>query len=162
MAEENYDWGKFDKAVDMTEVKKDIKDAENNSDDYPTIPDDTYEVSVAQMELKTSKKGDPMLSIRFKIEAGEFKGNLIFYNGVMQPSSQYIGFQVHNNDEMLRSLKVFEDDEVEFNGFKDYADLIMDIAEEVSDNDDYQYKLKQSTNAKNKDFKDLEILELLD
>ena len=160
---ENYDWGKFDKAIDMDDIKKDIKDAESNSGtDYPEIPDDTYEVSVAQMELKTSSKGDPMLSIRYKIEEGEFKGSLIFYNGVMQPASQWCGLQIHNNDEMLRSLKVFEDDEIEFNGFDDYADLIMDIAEEVSDNDEYHYELQQSTNKKNKDFKDLKILKLLD
>ncbi|KRK78501.1 DUF669 domain-containing protein [Companilactobacillus nodensis] len=162
MSEENYNWNKFDKAVDVDEIKKDIKDAEDNSGDYPEIPDDTYEVSVAQMELKESKKGDPMLSIRYKIESGEYKGSLIFYNGVMQPNSQYVGLQIHNNDEMLRSLGVFEDDEVEFNGFKDYADLIMDIAEEVSDNDEYHYELEQTTNKKNKDFKDLKILKLLD
>jgi len=159
---ESYNWSNFDKNVDIDEIKKDIKNAESGNGDRPEIPDDTYEVSVKQMELKESKKGDPMLSIRFKIEAGEFKGSLIFYNGVMQPAGNYLGLQIHNNDAMLRSLKVFEDDEIEFTGFKDYNDLIMDIAEEVEENDDYHYKLKQSTNAKNSDFKDLEILELLD
>jgi len=162
MAEENYDWGKFDKALDMDEVKKDIENATTGDGDYPEIPDDTYEVSVKQMELKTSKKGDPMLSIRFQIEAGEFKGSLIFYNGVMQPSNQYMGLQIHNNNDMLKSLQVFDDDEIKWDGFDTYADLIMDIAEEVTDNEDYHYKLKQSTNTKNKDFKDLKVLELLD
>jgi len=162
MAEETYDWGKFDKALDMDEVKKDIENATTGDGDYPEIPDDTYEVSVKQMELKTSKKGDPMLSIRFQIEAGEFKSSLIFYNGVMQPSNQYMGLQIHNNNDMLKSLQVFEDDEIKWDGFDTYADLIMDIAEEVTDNEDYHYKLKQSTNTKNKDFKDLKILELLD
>lgn len=158
---ETYDWGKFDKAVDMSEIKKDIEDAKSGGGDFPDIPDDTYEVSVKQMELKESRKGDPMLSIRFQIESGEFKGSLIFYNGVIQPSSQYIGLQIHRNNQMLRSLKVFEDDDVDFSGFNDYNDLIMDMAEEVEENDEYHYKLKQSTNTKNKDFKDLEILELL-
>ncbi|VDG18290.1 hypothetical protein [Lactobacillus agilis] [Lactiplantibacillus mudanjiangensis] len=156
-----FNWGKFDKAVDMDEVKKDIEDAQNGGGDFPDIPDDTYEVSVTQMELKESKKGDPMVSIRFKIEAGEFKGSLIFYNGVIQSNSQYIGLQIHRNDEMLRSLKVFDDDDVKFDGFQDYADLIMDMAENVVDNDEYHYKLQQTTNAKNSDFKDLKILELL-
>lgn len=159
---ESYNWDKFDKNVDMDEIKKDIEDAENGNGNRPDIPDDTYEVSVKKMELKQSKHGDPMLSIWFQIEAGEFKGSLIFYNGVMQPAGQYLGLQIHNNDVILRGLKAFEDDEVKFNGFNDYNDLIMDIAEEVEENDDYHYKLKQSTNAKNKDFKDLEILELLD
>lgn len=159
---ESYNWDKFDKNVDMDEIKKDIKDAESGNGDYPEIPDGEYEVSVKQMELKESRKHDPMLSIRFLIEAGEFKGSLIFYNGVMQPAGQYLGLQIHNNDAMLRSLKVFEDDEIKWDGFDNYNDLIMDIAEEVEENDDYHYKLKQSTNAKNKDFKDLEILELLD
>lgn len=158
----SYDWGKFDKTVDTEEIKKDIENANNGDGDFPEIPDDIYEVSITQMELKESKKGDPMLSIRFKIEAGEFKGSLIFYNGVMQPAGQYLGLQIHNNDEMLKSLKVFEDDEISWDGFNNYNDLIMDIAEEVCDNEDYHYKLDQSTNKKNKDFKDFKILELLD
>lgn len=161
MAETTYDWGKFDKEVDMDGIKKDIEAAKDNTGDYPEIPDDTYEVSVSQMELKTSKKGDPMLSIRFKIEAGEFKGSLIFYNGVMQPAGDYLGLQIHNNNDMLKGLEVFEDADIKWDGFDSYNDLIMDIAEEVEDNEDYHYKLKQSTNKKNSDFKDLEILELL-
>ncbi|QYC98892.1 DUF669 domain-containing protein [Lactiplantibacillus plantarum] len=156
-----FNWGKFDKAVDKDELKKDIEEAEKGGGDFPDIPDDTYEVSVVQMELKESKKGDPMLSIRFKIEAGEFKGSLIFYNGVIQSSGQYVGLQVHRNNEMLRSLKVFDDADVAFHSFQDYADLIMDMAEDVVDNDEYHYKLQQTTNAKNSDFKDLKILELL-
>ncbi|WDQ20885.1 DUF669 domain-containing protein [Lactiplantibacillus plantarum] len=157
-----FNWGKFDKAVDIDELQKDIEEAKSGDGDFPDIPDDTYEVSVHQMELKESKKGDPMVSIRFKIEAGQFKGSLIFYNGVIQPNSQYVGLQIHRNNDMLRNLKVFDDDEIKFDGFQDYADLIMDMAEDVVDNDDFHYKLKQSTNKKNSDFKDLEILELLD
>lgn len=162
MAEETYNWDKFDKAVDVDEIKKDIEDVKNNDGDYPEIPDGTYEVSVAQMELKTSKKGDPMLSIRYKIESGEYKGSLIFYNGVMQPAGQYLSLQIHNNNDMLKSLDVFDDDEIKWDGFNNYADLIMDMAEEVVDNEDYHYKLEQTTNKKNSDFKDFKILELLD
>ena len=163
MAEEEYNWGALDKTVDTDALQDDIKDAANSDfGDFPEIPDGDYEVSIAKMELKKSKKGDPMLSIRFEIEAGEFKGNLIFYNGVMQPESQWAGLQIHHNNEMLRKIWDADDDEIKFESFSQYNDLILDIAEDVEDNDEWHYKLNQATNKKNSDFKDLEILEVLD
>ncbi|KAF0422140.1 DUF669 domain-containing protein [Pediococcus pentosaceus] len=157
------DWGKFDKKVDVEALQKDVKAAkENDFGDRPEIPDGEYEVMITKMELKESSKKDPMLSIWFKIMAGEFKGNLIFYNGVMQPDSQWIGMQIHNNNVMLRNVWDAEDDEVKFDGFEDYNELILDIAEEVVEQDNWHYQLKQTTNKKNSDFKDLEIVEVLD
>lgn len=157
------DWGKFDKKVDVKALQQDVKAAkENDFGDRPEIPDGEYEVMITKMELKESSKKDPMLSIWFKIMAGEFKGNLIFYNGVMQPDSQWIGMQIHNNNVMLRNVWDAEDDEVKFDGFEDYNELILDIAEEVVEQDNWHYQLKQTTNNKNSDFKDLEIVEVLD
>lgn len=157
------DWGKFDKKVDVKALQEDVKAAkENDFGDRPEIPDGEYEVMITKMELKESSKKDPMLSIWFKIMAGEFKGNLIFYNGVMQPDSQWIGMQIHNNNVMLRNVWDAEDDEVKFDGFEDYNELILDIAEEVVEQDNWHYQLEQTTNKKNSDFKDLEIVEVLD
>lgn len=168
MAEKKaFDWGKFDKKVDLSALKADVEDAEKNGGgNYPEIPDGKYEVKVKNMELGQSKVktdgsgGDPMVKIQFEILNGEFKGNLIFYNGVMQPQSDYFGLQVHRNNEMLRALWDADKEEVDFNGFADYADLILDIAEEIIE-DEWNYVLQQGR-AKNPQFAELEILEILD
>lgn len=160
-----YDWAKFDKTVDIDGLKKDIEEAETNGD-YPDVPDGKFEISVSNMELGKSKikddgsGGDPMLKIQFEILAGEYKGQKIFYNGVMQPGNdKAFGFQVHKNNELLRSLWDAEHDEVDFNGFKDYNDLVLDIAEEIIE-DKWNYVLEKGKNKGGYDT--YEIVEILD
>ena len=113
-------WEEFDEKIDTEGLAKDAKDAAENGGDYKEVPLGTYEVEVNKMELKKSSKGDPMLSIWFKIIAGEYKGNLIFYNQVMSQ-----GFGIHNANEMLRSLD--SGVEVEFINFSKYHDILLDI-----------------------------------
>ncbi len=57
----------------------------------------------------------------------------------MQPSNdKAIGYQVHKNNVMLRSL-LDQDEEDEstvfFKGFKQYNDLVLDLAEELVDSE---------------------------
>ncbi|CDR51761.1 DUF669 domain-containing protein [Staphylococcus schweitzeri] len=134
---ETINWDKFDKQVDNEEIKNAINDAKNS--DFPDIPDGEYEVALENMVLKQSKKGDPMLTITFVILEGEFTDEKIWYNGVMQPSNdKAIGYQVHKNNVMLRSL-LDQDEEDEstvfFKGFKQYNDLVLDLAEELVDSE---------------------------
>ncbi|MDY4823226.1 MAG: DUF669 domain-containing protein, partial [Candidatus Onthovivens sp.] len=48
---------------------------DENGGNFEAVPHGTYEVEVNKMELKKSKKGDPMLSIWFKIINGPHKGS---------------------------------------------------------------------------------------
>lgn len=118
-------WEEFDEKIDTEGLAKDAKDAAENGGDHKEVPLGTYEVEVNKIELKKSSKGDPMLSIWFKIIAGEYKGNLIFYNQVMSQ-----GFGIHNANEMLRSLD--SGVEVEFVNFSKYHDILLDIVEAVT------------------------------
>ncbi|MBC2288577.1 DUF669 domain-containing protein [Listeria farberi] len=154
------DWGKMDKSFDFTGIDEKVKEASSGGGDFPEISDDTYEVEVEKLELTTSKKGDPMLSIWFKILEGEFKGSRIFYNKVMQPQNdKAFGFQVHQNNIMLRDLSDWEEDEVEFENLKQYNELILDIAESIEE-DNLEYLLEKGTNKGGYDtFKIVEILE---
>ncbi|GAB2553575.1 DUF669 domain-containing protein [Gracilibacillus alcaliphilus] len=140
------DWNKFDKDVDLEALEEDVKEVEENGGgDFPDIPDGEYEVAVEKMEMVTSKKGDPMLSIWFEIVEGEFEGQRIFYNGVMQPHNEKaFGFQTHRNNEMLRALWDCEKDDVEFKGFVDYADLVLDIHEDIDGK--FEYLLDKGKN----------------
>ena len=155
-----FDWDKFDKQVDLEELKEDVKEVEENGGgDFKEVPEGEYEVAVEKMEMIESKKGDPMLSIWFNNFEGDYEGQLIFYNGVMPPQNDNaFGFQTHRNNQMLRALWDCDYDDVKFTGFADYADLVLDIHEEIDGN--FEYVLKKTVDKKGYD--QLEIVEVFE
>ncbi|APC83142.1 DUF669 domain-containing protein [Clostridium botulinum] len=147
-------WDKFDKNIDVEGLKKDAEEAKNNGGgDFKEVPHGEYEVKVDKLELKESRKGDPMLSIWFKILTGEYKGSLIFYNQVLSS-----GFGLHKSKEMLRSLDSGVD--VEFECFSQYNNLLMDIAEAIDGK--LEYQLSYTANKKNNKFSEYEIKDIFE
>lgn len=147
---------KWDKEIDTEGLAADVKEAaENGTGEYKEVPHGDYEVAVQQMELKASKKGDPMVSIWFKIVSeGEFKGSLIFMNQVITQ-----GFQVHIVNEILRMMVSECADsvpDIEFKSYKQYGNLIMDIFEAINENFEYALAYKKGK----KDFSTYEIKEV--
>lgn len=151
MADKKFDWSKFDKNVDIEALEADVKEVEENGGgNFEPIPDGQYEVEVEVMELTTSKAGDPMLKVWFKVLEGDYKGQRIFYNKVMQPQNdRAFGLQVHQNNELLRALWDCEKDDVKFTGFEDYAELVLDIHEDIEGK--FEYLLKKETDDKGYD-----------
>lgn len=153
------DFSKFDKMVDIDGLKKDIADAEANGSgaDFKDVPHGSYEVAIDKLELtETKKTGKPMASCWMKIVSdGEFKGQRIFMNQVITQ-----GFQIHIMNDFLRSL--LPDGlgvGVEFTGYAEYNELLLDIAEFVSGK--YEYGLEYGENNKGFDtFKITDIFEL--
>lgn len=157
-------YDKWDKAIDNEGFAKDIKEAAENggTGDYKEVPHGEYEVAIHQMELKASKKGDPMVSIWFKIVSdGEYKGSMIFFNQVITQA-----FQIHIVNEMLRMivsemtdadeyLQRIEDTKEKFS-YKEYGNLIMDIFEDASENFEYALEYKKGK----KDFSTYTISEV--
>lgn len=147
---------KFDKQFDTAALKEDEKRAaENGGGDFPEVPWGDYVVKVEQAELKESKtSGKPMVSIWFKILEGEYKNSMIFYNQVIAS-----GFGLHMADEFLRSLET--EIEVEFTSFRQYAEMLLDIAEAAQA---LEYHLKYSERkAKNgNSYNDYEIVEVFE
>ena len=144
---------KWDKAIDTEGLAKDVQEASKNSGgSYEEVPHGNYEVAVEQMELKASKKGNPMVSIWFRIVSGDRKGSIIFMN---QPITQ--GFQIHIVNELLRMMvsKMEDAPVVEFKTYNQYANLIMDIFEEINENYEYALSYKKGRN----DFSTYEITE---
>ena len=127
----------FDKLFDLEGLKKDVNEAQDNN--YEDVPVGDYEVKIEKMELVESKKGDPMVSIWFKIVAGELKNSMIFYNQVITQ-----GFQIHLNNELLKTFN--SGIEVEFNSYADYAQLLSDIY--VAVDGKYEYLLSYGQTAK--------------
>ena len=130
---------KFDKMVDVEGLKQDAKDAAENKMEFKEVPEGKYEVKIDKMELTESKKGRPMLTVWMKILEGEYKGQLIFYNQVVD-----MGFGLHNANEFLRSLDSGLD--VTFENFRQYGNLIMDIHEAIDGV--LEYGLKYGKNSK--------------
>lgn len=144
-------WDKFDKSVDTEGLAHDVKEAaENGSGNYKEVPHGLYEVSVEKMELTESKKGDPMVTIWFKIVSeGEYKGSLIFFNQVITQ-----GFQIHIVNELLRAMDT--DISIEFVTYSQYGNMLMDVFEEINGN--LEFALKYSKGKK--DFSTYEITEV--
>lgn len=160
-------FAKWDSVIDTAALAADIKEAEENggTGQYKEVPHGDYEVAIHQMELKESKKGDPMVSIWFKIVSdGEFKGSMIFYNQVVT-----YGFQIHLVNDMLRKIvsemsdtRYLERIEAVKNAadfsYEAYGNLIMDIFEAVAES--FEYALSYTANGKNKNFNDYKIKEV--
>lgn len=146
-------FAKWDENIDTVGLAQDVAEAaQNNSGNYEDVPHGTYEVAVKQMELKASKKGDPMVSIWFKVVDGPHKNGIIFFNQVITQ-----GFQIHIVNELLRKMVSAATDapEIEFKSYKQYGNLILDVFELT---DGFEYGLKY-TKGKN-DFSNYEITEV--
>ena len=154
MTENNINWDKFDSNVDVEGINKDLQNNKENFGEFKEVPLGEYEVRVNKMELTTSKKGDPMLAIRFKILNGPFKNSLVFYNQVLT-----LGFQIHMANEMLRSFDTGIEIPREFKGYSALNELILDVSEEI-DAQGLEYALKYDENKKG--YKTFEIMEVFE
>lgn len=147
-------WNEFDKAINTKELQNEIKEAaENGGGNYKEVPVGKYEVAVEKMELVKSKKGDPMVTIWFKVVGKDdpYKGSLIFMNQVITQ-----GFQIHIVNELLRSMDTGID--VHFDTYSQYGNLLMDIHESIDKK--VEFALDYSEN--NKGYKIFEIEEVFD
>lgn len=147
------DFAEFDKAFDVAGLKNDIKKAEENGTDYEEIPVGEYEVKIEKMELKKSKKGEPMFSCWFKVLVGDYKGKLIFMNQLLKE-----GFHFHLVNQFLRSLETGK--EIVFDSFNQYGNLIYDIKEFI-DIKGYEFALDyQKKDGKYSTFKIVEVFKV--
>ena len=129
---------KWNSNADLAGLQKDIKDAQDNNREYEKVPHGEYEVKLDKLELKATKKGDPMVSAWFTILAGKYKNNKLFLNQVITQ-----GFQIHIVNEFLRDMCT--DLNIEFIDYKQYADLLLDVAE-FCDENNLEFALKYEDN----------------
>ena len=142
---------KWNSNVDLAGLQKDVKDAQDNKREYEEIPHGEYEVKIDKMELKSSKKGDPMVSIWFTILEGKYKKSKLFLNQVVTK-----GFQIHIVNELLKSMKT--DLNIEFVDYKQYAELLLDVAEEC-DTNNLEFAIKYEDNKGYDKFTITEVFE---
>lgn len=124
------DFDKIDRSVDLKGLQADVEEAKKNGGDFPTIPAGKYEVKVETLEIKGTKADPnrPMLAVSFKILSGEYKNQRIFMNRVL--------YGTKNDKNMIASAMGFLDKldsgvPVSFTSYKQFAQLVLDIAEAI-------------------------------
>lgn len=130
---------KFDAQVNSAELSKQLQEARENS--YDEVPTGAYVTKIEKMELGMTKDNRPMFKVQMRIiealETGgaeeaylsKFKKKMpcIFMNRVI--------FGTKNDASMIASVegwlnKIFPDNPVAFTTFSQFADDILDCAEE--------------------------------
>ena len=121
------DFNKWNEQFGGQEAIKELEEAKSN--EFTEVPDGTYICKLENLELAESKSGKPMIKGMFRITEGQHKKQCLFINQVFTR-----GFPQHKGLEFLRSLNVFDESEIDFDGdFADFNDLLLDIAENAQD-----------------------------
>ena len=125
------DFDKIDRTVDLKGLQADVEEAKKNGGgDFPTIPAGKYEARVESMEIKGTKADPnrPMLAVSFKILSGEYKNQRLFMNRVL--------YGTKNDKNMIASAMGFLEKldsgvPISFTSYKQFAQLVLDIAEAI-------------------------------
>jgi hypothetical protein len=133
------DFSKFDEAVNMDQLQKDIKEAKDNGyGDFGSLPKGEYIVGLENMEIGATKDGRPMFKVQCRvIEALDSEGQeylthfknkkpCMFMNRVIY-GTKNDGNMINRVIGWLNKLEV----DAEFNSYSQFNDLVLDIAEEV-------------------------------
>ncbi len=147
------DYDKWNKEFGGEEAKKALEEAKQNNKEYEEVPDGSYICKLEKLELGEAKtSGKPMIKGMFRIVEGAHKKQCLFINQVFTR-----GFPQHKGLEFLRSLKVFDESEIDFDGdFKDFEDLLLDIAEE---SEGMKFEVKKSMDG---EYTRLEVTDVID
>ena len=143
-------WEKFDSMMDVEGLKQDTAAAAERNTERVEVPDGQYECKVEKIEMKESKTGKPMVSIWFRILAGDFKNSVLFMNQTI-----HTGFGLHTAKKMLSDMDTGMP--IDFQSFAQFAGLIESVKEAI-ETQKLEYAVKYTT-TKN-DFKSFEITEV--
>lgn len=145
------DWTQFQVKVNAEDMEKLDKLEQTADGDYENVPYGQYEVSVRKLELGTSKKGDPMVKLWFKvINNPEVKG-IIFYNRVV--FGKYATMNLNIVNRLLKTMKTDVDLTAKnfvTDGAIDYgkyAELLEAVYDDIKAKG-YEYALDYNVNEK--------------
>lgn len=141
---------KFDSMFDIDAMNEEFKDAADRNTERVEVPDGQYECKIEKMELRESKSGNPMVSIWFRIVAGDFKNSVLFMHQTINRS-----FGLHKVKTMLHAMDTGL--EIVFHSFGELAALLEDQMKAI-DEQGLEYAINYTT-AKN-DFKNFEITDV--
>ena len=129
------DFSKFDKQIDLAQLRKEAEEIKKNggTGEYPEIDEGIYRGKFEKLEVGTTKDGRPMLRAMFRITEGEHKKQCLFMNRVLYGTKNDANM-IASAEGWLETLEPSEDvGDVIFKGYDNFADLVMDIAEDISE-----------------------------
>lgn len=129
------DFSKFDKQIDLAQLRKEAEEIKKNggTGEYPEIEPGTYRGKFEKLEVGTTKDGRPMLRAMFRITEGAHKKSCLFMNRVLFGTKNDANM-IASAEGWLESLEPSEDvGDVIFKGYSEFADLVMNIAEDISE-----------------------------
>ena len=129
------DFSKFDKQIDLAQLRQQAEEIKKNggTGDYPEIEPGIYRGKFEKLEVGTTKDGRPMLRAMFRITEGAYKKSCLFMNRVLFGTKNDANM-IASAEGWLESLEPSEDvGDVIFKGYSEFADLVMDIAEDISE-----------------------------
>ena len=132
------DFSKFDQQVDFSQLKKDIADIQKNGNGYKEVKKGVYRCKLEKLELGATKDGRPMLKAMMRIVGNEdgqkceFTRHCLFMNRVLYGTKNDANM-IASAVGWLKDLEPSEDvGDVTFENYSRFAELIMDIADDVS------------------------------
>jgi len=124
----------FNSRVNLEEIRKELATVNGNGVNREEVPSGTYEVKVEKMELRPTKKEDPMISIWFRILDGKYKNQCVFFNRVLTT-----GKNISVVSSFMRSFK--SDVPIEFQDFVQFNTVIQEVFESINRRK-YEFALK--------------------
>ena len=128
-------FSKFDKQIDLAQLRKEAEEIKKNggTGEYPEIEEGIYRGKFEKLEVGTTKDGRPMLRAMFRITEGQHKKQCLFMNRVLYGTKNDANM-IASAEGWLETLEPSEDvGDVIFKGYSEFADLVMDIAEDISE-----------------------------
>lgn len=127
------DFSKFDQQVDTKKLAQEAEEIKKNggTGDYPEIEEGNYICKVEKLEVRETKDGRPMLSAMFRITEGNHKKQCLFFNRVL--------YGTQNDANMIAGALTWLDElqsevtPIVFENYSKFSELVMDIAEDVSE-----------------------------
>lgn len=148
------DFSKFDKQVDLNQLKKEAEEIKKNggTGDYPETEEGIYHGKIEKLEVGTTKDGRPMLTVQFRITEGNYAKRCLFMNRVI--------YGTKNDANMIASalgwLETLEPSEevgpVVFESYSQFSELVLDIAEDIAE---LEYEVEYDPDA----FNNISIIE---
>ena len=129
------DFSKYDKQVDLDQINKEKEEIKKNNGtgEYSEIEEGTYHGVFERLEVAATKDGRPMLKAMFRITEGRHKKQCLFMNRVLFGTKNDANM-IASAEGWLESLEPSEDvGEIVFEGYSKFAELVMDIAEDIGD-----------------------------
>ena len=158
------DFSKFDAAVNMDQLQKDINEAkENGYGDFGSLPKGEYIVGLENMEIGATKDGRPIFKVQCRvIEALDVEGQEYLSHFKNKKPCMFMNRVIYgtkNDGNMINSVIGWInklDIEAEFKSYSQFNDLVLDIAEDVVEH----VELKVAYDEKA--FNSISILEVYD